>query len=152
MILVDTNSLILIVLGLMDPRLINTHSKTSIYEEEDFEHLMTFIGDLKNIVVTPNILTEVDNLLNNFSGNLKYPYINAFIKLITESSETYIRSMEVVEAHKFFNFGLTDSVILELAPKIDCLITSDSRLSDYATGMGIRTYDLIAQRNRRFLE
>ncbi|MEJ7693979.1 hypothetical protein [Daejeonella sp.] len=151
MILVDTNSLILIVLGLMDPRLINTHSKTSIYEEEDFNHLMIFIGDLKNIIVTPNILTEVDNLLNNFSGNLKYPYINAFIRLIKESSETYIRSTEV-EAHKFFIFGLTDSIILELAPKIDCLITSDSKLSDYATGIGIRTYDLIAERNRRFLQ
>lgn len=49
-ILVDTNSLIVILLGLMDPRIINSHPRTSIYREEDFTNIMYLIGGLENII------------------------------------------------------------------------------------------------------
>lgn len=41
MILIDSNSLVVLILGLIDPELINTHKKTSIYDEEDFYKLLS---------------------------------------------------------------------------------------------------------------
>jgi len=72
MILIDANALVVLLIGIIDPRLFKTHKTTSIYEEQDYYDLLAIIGDLKNLVVLPNVWTEVDNLLNNFSGNYKY--------------------------------------------------------------------------------
>jgi hypothetical protein len=36
MILIDTNALVVLLIGLIDPKLFKTHKRVSIYEEEDF--------------------------------------------------------------------------------------------------------------------
>lgn len=70
--IIDTNSLIILVLGLMDPRMIDTHKRTSIYDKSDFKALLSIIGDLKTLVIIPNVWTELDNLLNSFQGERKF--------------------------------------------------------------------------------
>lgn len=49
MIFVDTNALILLVVGLIDKSLISSHKRTSIYESVDFDNLAFLIGDLVKI-------------------------------------------------------------------------------------------------------
>ena len=149
MILIDTNALIVLLLGLMDIRLINSHKTTSIYEEEDFHNLIDVISDIEKLVVLPNIWTEVDNLLNNFKCNYKYTYILRLADVLKKSSEHYIESKSVLEDYTFFDLGLTDSLLLQLAVECDFLITSDSRLSDYAIAKGVIVYDIVKERNKR---
>lgn len=133
----------------MDPKLINTHKTTSIYEEQDYHDLVSIVDDLANLIVLPNVWTEVDNLLNNFSGNYKYPYIEAISNTIFKSSEKYIESTKVLQTQEFFNIGLTDALLLIFAKECNLLITSDSRLSDYAIANGISVFDLVKNRNKR---
>jgi len=149
MILIDTNALIVLLLGLMDIRLINSHKTTSIYEEEDFHNLIDVISDIEKLVVLPNIWTEVDNLLNNFKCNYKYTYILRLADVLKKSFEHYIESKSVLEDYTFFDLGLTDSLLLQLAVECDFLITSDSRLSDYAIAKGVLVYDIVKERNKR---
>lgn len=73
--IIDSNALVVLIVGLIDPNLLKTYKRTSIYAEEDFRELLNVLGDLDQVVVLPNVWTEVDNLLNNFSGNYKYPYV-----------------------------------------------------------------------------
>ena len=75
--LIDTNSLLILLVGLIDPKLINKHRRTSIYEEQDFLDLLQLIGDFNDLVVLPNVWTEVDNLLNGFNRGHKESYVNA---------------------------------------------------------------------------
>lgn len=150
MILIDTNALIVLLIGLMDIRLINKHKRTSIYEAQDFEDLIAIIGNLDRLIVLPNVWTEVDNLLNNFGGEQKYQYINQTIEIMKSTSEKYIESMRGVENHSFYDLGLTDSLLLTHAKECELLITSDSSLSDYAIANGIKVYDVVKNRNERF--
>ena len=149
MILIDTNALIILIIGQIDSKLINSHRRTSIYEEQDYFDLVAIIKDYKNLVVLPNIWTEVDNLLNNFGGDLKYKYILAITETIKSSSEKYINSLVGIDSVSFFDLGLTDSLLLSLAPECDFLITSDSSLSDYAVAINIKVYDIVKNRNIR---
>lgn len=149
MILIDTNALVILLIGSIDVKLINTHKRTSIYEEQDFHDLILQIRNFNELVVLPNVWTEVDNLLNNFSGNYKYMYIESLKKLIELSNEKYLESITAVENIAFFDLGLTDSLLLEHAKSCQLLITSDSTLSDYAVANGIRVYDLVKNRNQR---
>ena len=152
MVVIDSNSLTVLVLGLIDPKIINNHPRTSIYSEEDFRALLEFIPDFDQLLVLPNIWTELDNLLNKYSGKRKYEYIESLMLLTKKTTERYIASLDVVENPAFFDLGLTDSAILELAKDCDLLITSDSRLSDYARASGILVYDMVEFRNKKLLE
>jgi rRNA-processing protein FCF1 len=147
--IIDSNALVVLLIGLMDPRLLRNHKRTSIYDEDDFYELLNKIGDLGQVIILPNVWTEVDNLLNNFSGNYKYSYISTITNLIKGSTEIYISSDTVVEQPVFYNLGLTDSLILEQAKKCQLLITSDSRLSDFAIASGIAVYDMIKAKNEK---
>ena len=54
-IVIDTNSLVILIVGLLDINLIGTHKRTSIYEESDFYNLVDYIQDINNLIVLPNI-------------------------------------------------------------------------------------------------
>lgn len=149
MIFIDTNALVVLLIGLMDARLLKTHKRTSIYDEKDFQNLVEFIGDFRKLVVLPNIWTEVDNLLNDFGGNQKYIYVEKIKMLINTLNEEVISSIKATECETFFHIGLTDSLVIECAKKCKLLITSDSSLSDYARAYGIKVYDMVKIRNER---
>jgi hypothetical protein len=149
MILIDANALVVLLLGFIDPRLIGKNNRTSIYEEEDFYDLLNVIGKIEQIVVLPNIWTEVDNLLNDLSGSYKYVYVKKITDTIKATTERYINSLTGTTSPAFFDLGLTDSLLLEYSKECDLLITSDSRLSDYALASGIRVYDMVKARNEK---
>lgn len=150
MILIDTNALVVLLLGFIDPRLISKNDRTSIYEEEDFYDLLRIIGGIEKLVVLPNIWTEVDNLLNKkLGGSYKYQYVEKITTIIKTTTEKYLNSIIGTENPGFFDLGLTDSLILEYSKNCDLLVTSDSILSDYAHAYGIRVYDMVKARNEK---
>ncbi len=149
MFVIDTNALVLLIIGTMDKRQISQHKRTSLFDENDFDELLDFIGDIKNLIILPNVWTETDNLLNNFSGNLKYPYIETTIQLIKECTEVYRGTLDVVDKHEYSILGVTDTLLLHSAKEYRALITSDSNLSDTALSNGISVYDMVAIKNEK---
>jgi hypothetical protein len=147
--LIDANALIILLLGLMDPKLITKHKRTSIYEEQDFDDLVSFIGTIESLIVLPNVWTEVDNLLNNFNRGYKEKYIEQITNTIKLTSEKYLESKIGTVSFGFLDLGLTDSLLLEYSKECELLITSDSKLSDYAIANGIIVYDIVKNRNER---
>jgi len=92
MILIDTNALLILVLGLIDPQSINKNKRASIYDEQDFYLLLSIIKDFSNLVILPNIWTELDNLLNNLTGDNKYKYCEILKRLSLETKEEYLET------------------------------------------------------------
>lgn len=149
MIFVDSNAFVVLIIGLMDVNILSSHKRTSIYEAEDFDNLMSYIESLDSIITTPHVLAEVDNLLNDFSGHQKHPYIKAITNLIKTSTERHVSSLDVVSNHHFYELGLSDAIILYLKDEYHLLITADSKLSDHAKSLGIMVLDLVEYRNSR---
>ena len=150
MIVIDSNALVVLILGLMDENLIEKHKRTSVYTKNDFLKLCHVIQSFENLVVLPNIWTEVDNLLNNFSGGYKRDYVLKIKELVSLTSEKYLKTNVATKTFIFENIGLTDALILELAKDCELLITSDSQLSDFAIANGIIVYDMKKERNKDF--
>jgi rRNA-processing protein FCF1 len=150
MIVIDTNALLILIIGQIDANLIESHKRTSIYEPQDYYDLLRIIGNFENLLILPNIWTEVDNLLNNFTGEQKYHYVLKFTEIVKLSTEKYVATINSAEAASFYDLGLTDSLLLILAKENKLLMTSDSTLSDYAIASGINVYDIVKNRNVRF--
>ena len=150
MILIDANALVLLIVGQIDPSL--EHKRTRIYSKDDYSNLLLVIKDFRNLVVLPNVWTEVDNLLNGFKGERKWAYINAIKKLTTETTEEFLSTESGINSDYFINVGLTDALLVELGKRCNLLITADSDLSDIAIAHGIRVYDTVHRRNESLRE
>lgn len=146
-VIIDTNTLIILILGSINPSIINSHKRTSIYDPSDYELILKLIGDIKSLLVLPNIWTEVDNLLNGQSGNIKNEYIKLLRYITEQSTEQYLISKDISAKQTIYDLGLTDSAILEIAKDCKLLITSDSNLSDYAKALNINVFDLVKLKN-----
>src|ERR1044072_1459487 len=78
-ILVDTNLLVLFLLGTFDKRLVTDFKRTQAYSVEDFELLSKLIQQFDKIIATPSVLAEVSNL----SGQLK-PRRDEFFRFVAK--------------------------------------------------------------------
>lgn len=149
MILIDTNALVVLLVGLIDPKLIQDHRRTSIYDEVDFIELIDAIGTYDQLIVLPNVWTETDNLLNNFTGKYKYHYIQKITELIKSTTEHFLSSLDAAQSDYFYDLGVTDCLLLSYAKQCKLLITSDSNLSDRAIANNIRVFDMVKNKNAR---
>ncbi len=62
-VIVDANLLLVYIVGLHNPRRLSGFKRTSNFNEASYGFLSEIIGQFKAIITTPNILTEVCNLL-----------------------------------------------------------------------------------------
>jgi rRNA-processing protein FCF1 len=147
--LIDTNALVVLLLGLIDPKLINSNRRTSIYEEQDFHDIILTIGQIENLIVLPNVWTETDNLLNNSIGHQKFKYIENIKYLVNNTTELYLKSASITNHNNLFELGITDSLLLSHAVNCELLITSDSTLADHARAIGVSVFDVVKNRNSR---
>jgi len=151
MIVIDTNALLVYIIGLIDVNLVGKTRRDSLYDKDDFYYLAKVIQSPENICVVPNIWTELDNLLNQeIKFNYKYQYFTILKEVISKSSEKYLATRDIFgDFQEFVDLGVTDSAILTLAKDCKLLITADSKLADYAKSNGIKVLDLVAMKNEK---
>lgn len=141
-LLLDTNLLLVLAIGQSDPLLIGRHKKASGYHAEDHDLLFGLIEAFAPCITTPHILTEVSNLLGQFSGPQKAALFESFADLIRLLIEHHAPSRDLVGHDQFYEFGLADMGILEVATREGSLVISaDSRLVSYLNRAGVHAFD-----------
>lgn len=122
-IVLDTNLLVLLIVGLTNERYIAMHKRLKAYNIDDFKLLVATMADSDGLVVTPNTLSETSNLLRQISDPAKSAIHAVFRNFIQRSAECYVKSNDAVDRPEFVRLGLSDMAILEVA-KDDVLILS----------------------------
>ncbi|MCY4270216.1 MAG: PIN domain-containing protein [Gammaproteobacteria bacterium] len=130
---IDTNLLILLLVGSSDRNQVGKHRRTRNFSSEDYDRLVFLIDSLDRVLVTPNILTETSNLLNNSHD---FRLMEQLRLLINQTDEVYIKSKSVANSQIFTRLGLTDSVLLESVSIKSPLITVDFDLYGAAVSKG----------------
>ena len=130
---IDTNLLVLLVVGSVDRKLVDTHPRTPTFKPEDYDRLFGIINKLKRVFVTPNTLTETSNLLKQPRDKQA---IDRLRSLIGESEERVVASATAAHNSEFARLGLTDTVLLEVISAKRPLITVDLELYRAAFSKG----------------
>jgi hypothetical protein len=129
-VILDTNILLVYLVGCVDPKLIESFKKTnSRYCSDDFQILDNLLGKLSKFSTTPNILTEVSNLGGQLSGSSKERFFELLAQFIQITAEEYVPSSTISQDTFFIKFGITDRGIFELAKANYLVITDDFKLS-----------------------
>lgn len=121
---VDANLLVLLVAGLTERALIGKHRRLREYSVEDYDLLVQLL-DRKDVLVTPNTLTEASNLLAQHGEPERSRLLATLRILIAKSPDTVIASRVASGERAFLRLGLTDAVLLKAISPDAPLITVD---------------------------
>lgn len=136
-IALDTNFMILFVIGSVAPSLIGSQRRVKAFMPDDFELLVEQLENV-DLILTPNTLTEVSNL--TFEG-FHEPYLSRIksvvFEIISQFSETYVPSKQAAGASEFSWLGLADTVWLEGVNADTTIMTADAKLHVAALKRGL---------------
>jgi hypothetical protein len=136
-VLVDSNLLLLLLVGGYDRRLVGRFKRTKQFAPEDYDTLCDSLDVFKCRVTTPNILTEVSNLANGLGPNAEDFFSSTFRNAaVTVLDEHYVPSNKAANCEEIGKFGLTDCAIMSLVKGKYLLLTEDFPLSQYLRSRG----------------
>lgn len=138
-IILDTQLLVLYVVGSTSVSLIRRHKNTDTYTAEDYDLLSRVLLKAAKIWITPNILTECSNLLGQIGEPIRSQLFDKFRTLLSATDEVYITSRQAAEQAGFVRFGLADAASLEATDASRTLLTADFPLYDAALRSGRST-------------
>ena len=131
-IFVDSELLILYIVGSTNHRLLGNTKITSNFDENDFILVTEVLDAFKHRITSPHILTEVSDLLgetNEFHHTLQ--------KFIEFADEKNLPSIEIAKGDSFLKLGLADSAIIEISKDSYLVFTDDQDLYGYLANIGI---------------
>jgi hypothetical protein len=137
MLLVDTNLLLLLVVGAFAPGQIERFKRTRAYSVDDYVLLTGFVRGFDQMLATPNILTEVSNLAGQLAEPARSGALRALGTLALKIEEQYLASRTLVAEADFLRFGLTDVAILIAARGRVAVITDDLPLYVRLASLGL---------------
>lgn len=126
-LLVDTNILVLFLVGSLDPDLIAKHKRVNHFTVEDFNLVDDLLRRFGTFLTTPNVLTEVTNLAMQIGGAAKVRLPELLAALLQKGAfeEHTVESVEASKVQEFRRIGLTDAGIVLLARKEWTVLTDD---------------------------
>ena len=139
----DTNLLLLLVVGYADPRNVERYKRTSMYRATDFALLVDTIRNADRIVATPNALTEVSNLTKKGLAEPLSTAVRLSLKrVINEVHESYRASRLACQEPEFDRRGLCDTAWLGVIDSDTILVTDDGPLYRAALNRGMEALSL----------
>ena len=125
---IDTNLLVLLVVGSEGRELIEKHRRLREYSAEDYDVLIELLGRVERVYVTPNTLTETSNLLAQHRDPERSRFFEKLRFIIQESKEVTVASVKASSNSAFNRLGLTDAALLEAVTPETPLVTVDLKL------------------------
>lgn len=136
-ILLDTNLMLLYIVGSYDINLIGKYKRTDIFLKEDYQIISSLLTKFSTRVTTPHILTEVSNLTENLFQRKDKDFAAHFQKILPHYHEQYETSTNLSHLPAFRKFGLADSSVMEVAQQGYMVLSIDVSLCSYLSNMGL---------------
>lgn len=81
-VLLDSNLLLVLLTGTVEPHLLGRFKRVSGYTLDDFDLLVHLVNSFSSLLNTPHILTEVSNLANSLPEAYKHDWYQNLAALI----------------------------------------------------------------------
>jgi hypothetical protein len=136
-VLVDTNLLVLLLVGTVGRRHIEKFKRTQGFTPEDFDILSSLVSWFgPRLVTTPHVLSQVSDL-TDLPGKERHPIrtlLRSYIEIVEERYDT----ARVLAAHPLFErLGLTDAAIATVCARETLILTADLELALALQNRGI---------------
>lgn len=140
-ILIDTNLLLVLLVGNVDRRQVGRIGRTEKYTREDYERITDVLGYFNRFIIVPQVLTEAGNMLKR-----NCPTASTLLDLSLELSrfvhavatrESRSSSKRITIHPAFEELGYADAAILNAAAGRHLVFTDDGPLQGRAWSSGV---------------
>lgn len=144
-LLIDTNLLILLLIGRHNINEISSCSRTRNYTSKDYLFIETVLASTKaRIILTPHSLAEIANLTFDklfYGENLRQYFVHV-VAALTEADERFIEKEILLAEDNLLKFGFTDMANALVARDGCAVLTEDGELYGYMAGSGYPVMNL----------
>lgn len=126
--LIDTNLLVLLIVGFTDVNLIEKHKRTNRFVKEDFNLLIEQLKPFEMIWVTSHCLAEASNLLKQTASGNSYNLLFTLKEYTSKFKESHINKDSIFASSIFTRLGVADTGIINKSKKVNCVFTVDFHL------------------------
>jgi len=120
-LLIDTNVLVLMFVGVWDRDFIAHFRRTDQYKPKDFDLLQSQIAAYPSLVTTAGVLTEVSNLMGNYHLDIAHTIQDWGSRL----KERFRSKDEILADPAFDRLGFADCSILAALDEDTTVLTDD---------------------------
>lgn len=141
-LIIDTNLLLLLLIGLFDKNQIEKVRRIRTYSIDDFEKIIRLIDFYnKEITITSNLLTEICNLSDTFNIESKYKFFKFLEEFQSKLTEHHESSFSIILNNQtaFYKFGISDASIVNLAKEKYLVLTDDLSLYHFISSQNFAT-------------
>ena len=122
---IDSNLLLLYVVGESNRDIIAKHRRLRQYTARDYDTLLNFLDGVDRVLVTPHTLAETSNLLAQHKEPELSRLFDQLRRLIHESKEVVVSGAAASNNRAFTRLGITDAALLEAITEKTPLLTVD---------------------------
>jgi len=137
-ILVDTNLLLVLLIGETRPELLTSFGRTSKYTPDDFHLLQEIVERIRVRWTSPAILTEVTNLVDKLKGKDRFRFLELLSFIMASSKEGHVPAADIAGTWQLCKYGYSDTTSLKLLPHDALLLTDDLDLYLHAKSAGLQ--------------
>lgn len=137
-IVIDTNISLLLVVGMCGRELVSRHKRLKAFTEEDFDRVFRIVDHYSDVVISPNIASEISNLIGRSALRQNAIFVRKLAEFVNAATEVYVPSMNAVRRREYDHLGVTDAAILEILDDETELMTVDHNLHVAAIRSGYR--------------
>jgi predicted nucleic acid-binding protein len=141
-LLLDTNVLLLYLIGQASVDYISDHKRTEMFDIDDFNLLNELIFDCYklDIVTTPQVLAETSNLLlkGHKSELMRTQVLEKLRRFVEIVDEITAPSRSIINDASFLKLGITDAFLTLLSGDDFIVLSSDAKQCAEIAGRGHR--------------
>lgn len=153
-VLVDTNLLVLLVVGMSGRDKIGRHKRTREFEEEDFDLLLSLLDPFDTYWVTAHCLAETSNLMAQTNDKERPMLLEGLASFCKHkgAKESNIAMSRIFKDHRYPRLGVADTGFLQKSRTVNCSITTDLALYLSIEKAGSRAINFNHVRQARLLD
>ncbi len=149
--MIDTNLLLLLIVGFYDKNLISVHKRTKMFMPKDFDLLVKFINGYNMLWVTSHCLAEVSNLIKQTNKKQAKELMAIFSNFITKTRETHIPKEVIFKNSNLTRLGVADTGLIIKSKRVSCILTVDFNLYAEISRKGYKVYNFNHIRMENFI-
>lgn len=129
-ILLDSNLLVLLFIGRLNPDLVPEFKRTRNqgFTQSEFSLLDGIVQKHFRVITTPHILAETSNYICQLNNGARQSALQIIAEAVQVFKERRPESKKLVRLGGFLDFGLTDCAILDLPPGRYLVLSVDAAL------------------------
>jgi hypothetical protein len=137
-VLVDTNILLLLVVGSTDPSKVGAMSRTKQYSVEDYRAASSIVEAFRWTVTTPHVLSQTSDLLRGSGayGELAHALSQKLKAVFIVTQEHFVPARVLARPLEFHSVGLADASVLDAAHRGCTIFTDDLPLHNVILSRG----------------